>query len=292
MRLVIVVPFLNEEAYLGTLLDSISRQSRPPHRLLLVDDGSSDGSLRLARQFADHHEYATVLARPPRQTSRDRLAQAAELVAFCWAVDQLDNSWDVVAKVDADLRLTPLCFENLEARLEEDHRLGIAGAYLSVVGPDGRAIRERCPPHHVRGATKFYRRECFEQISPLPPILGWDTIDEVAARRRGWHTATFAVSSGDPIHMRPTATYDGALQGFRRGGAAAYAYGAHPVWVLLGTARRLREPPWVVGGLSFMMGWLLAALRRQPRAQLAERAFLWAEQKQRIRRAIGRTSNA
>lgn len=289
MRLAIVVPFLNEEAYLGPLLDSISRQSRLPHRLLLVDDGSSDGSLSLARKFAARHAYATALARPPREAGRDRLAQAAELVAFCWAVEQLDEPWDVVAKVDADLRLTPRCFEDLEARFEEDPRLGLAGAYLSVVRPDGRVVRERCPPDHVRGATKFYRRECFEQIFPLPPILGWDTIDEVTARMRGWRTATFAVSSGDPIHMRPTATYDGALRGFKRLGAAAYAYGAHPIFIVLGTVRRLRQPPLVVGGIAFMAGWLVAALGRQPRAQPAQRAFLWAEQKRRLRAAIGRS---
>ena len=44
MVLAVVVSFLNESKYLPTLLDSIQAQSRPPDELVLVDDGSTDGS--------------------------------------------------------------------------------------------------------------------------------------------------------------------------------------------------------------------------------------------------------
>lgn len=243
MRLAVIVCFLDEEAYIGELLDSLAIQERPPDELLLVDDGSRDRSASLARRFAEGRPFVRVLERPRRQRERDRLARAAEHVAFSWAVGELDDRWDVVAKLDADLRLPADAFAALERTLQEDPHLGIVGAHLSVARPDGALRRERCPVGHVRGATKFYRRACWEQIVPVPSILGWDTIDEVSARRRGWRTQTVALPSGDVVHLRPTSTQDGPVRGLSRLGAAAYGYGAHPLWALVAAASRVRRTP-------------------------------------------------
>ncbi|MGZ4201064.1 MAG: glycosyltransferase family 2 protein [Thermoleophilaceae bacterium] len=288
MRLAVVACFLNEQPYLDIFLPSLASQERPPDRLLLVDDGSSDDSLRLAQEFAAEHRYARALSRPVRPPERDRLARAAELVAFSWAVEQIDIEWDVVAKLDADLRLTPDTFAELERRLKQDPQLGIVGAFQSIVGPNGKLVRERTPPNHVRGSTKFYRRECFEQIYPLDFRLGWDTTDELQARMRGWRTASFPMPAGDPVHLRPTASADGALRGCRRDGVSAWSYGAGPAWVLLGTARRLTLRPRVLAGLNFLLGWAVAGLRRDPRADAAQRAFMRDQQRQPLRSALRR----
>lgn len=288
MRLAVIVCFLNEEAYLPTFLDSLAIQQREPDRLLLVDDGSSDASLRLASEFASVHGYARVLGRSRRPTQRDRLATAAELEAFCWAVEKLDMPWEVVAKLDADLCLTPYTIAELVSQLEADPRLGIAGAYHSVIDPDGQPVRERCPPRHVHGSTKFYRRECFAEVFPLPLRLGWDTSDEVAARMHGWRTESFSMPDGDPIHLRPIATQDGMLRGYRRLGVSAYAYGARAWWVLLGAAGRLHNRPRMMGGLNYLIGWLIAAFRRDPRADARQRAFLAREHRARLLTTLSR----
>ncbi|HEY1833604.1 MAG TPA: glycosyltransferase family A protein, partial [Solirubrobacteraceae bacterium] len=259
--------------------------------LLLVDDGSADESLRLARQFAAAHPNTVVLSRPRRPPQRDRLATAAELEAFSWGVDQLDVDWDVVAKLDADLRLSPDMFAELERQLDADSGLGIVGAIQSVRVEDGSVVRERCPANHVRGSTKFYRRACFEQVYPLSFRLGWDTTDEVRARMAGWRTRSFEMPAGDPLLMRATATRDGVLRGYRRNGVAAYAYGASFWWVLLGALARMRDEPRVLGGLSVVQGWLTALLRSHPRADSEQRAFVAAEHRARIRGALlGRTA--
>lgn len=283
MRLALIVPFLNESKYLGGFLSSLERQTRPPDRLLLVDDGSEDASPDIASRFADDHGYARALRRPSRPQGGDRLIAANEYQAFQWALEHLDGDYDVVAKLDADLELTSECLATMETRLQSDPQLGIAGVYLSVSGPGGATVREHCPPYHVRGATKFYRRSCLEDISPLAPILGWDTIDETKARMLGWRTASFAVPGGDAVHRRPTGAADGSLRAFRRWGACAYAAGFHPLWVWLGAARRVTERPRVVGAGAYLGGWVLAAVRRQPRAEPRVRAYLRGEQLQRIR---------
>jgi hypothetical protein len=281
LRIALVVCFLDEADHLPDLLSSLEAQTRRPDQLLLVDDGSSDGSAEIAHRFARGAPYAAALRRPPRPPARDRLAGAPELRAFQWAVPVL-GPWDVVAKLDGDISFNPRLLETLEQRLLADPALGIAGCYLSVPGTDGSLVRETSPPDHVRGATKFYRRACYEQIAPIPPILGWDTIDEIAARMHGFRTQTFELPGGDSVHMRPTASHDGALRGYRRLGACAWGYGAHPLHVLLGASARLRRRPRLLGGANYAFGWARAALRRAPRAERAVRAHGHTEQLARI----------
>jgi biofilm PGA synthesis N-glycosyltransferase PgaC len=286
MVLDVVVPFLNERRLLGELLASLEAQQRPPDHLVLVDDGSQDGSLDVAEAFAARHANTTVLRRPPRRGPRDRLASASELLAFRWAVDQLPAGADVVAKLDADLRLPPCMLAEMERRLAQDPALGIAGCFLTERGLDGRLERIRIGPGHVHGATKFYRRRCLDQISPVPPILGWDTIDELRARRAGWRTASFALPGGDPLHLRPRGSHDGLLRGFRRWGTCAYAYGESPLIAGIQSVRQMRERPRVLAGLSYALGYGGAALRRAPRAEPELRAYVRAEQMRRLRRRV------
>ncbi len=286
LRIAIVVPFLDEERYLPELLASLAAQKRRADVVVLVDDGSSDASPALARAFATDHPGAVVLKRPPRAVGRDRLAGGAAVRAFAWGVEQIEG-WDVVAKVDADLRLNPRLLATLEREFEADPSLGIAGTYLSALDEDGRAVRQRCRPEHVEGESKFYRRAAFEQIAPLPAMLGWDTIDEVRARLRGWRTASFEVPGGDSLHLRSMGGHDGLLRGFRRWGTCAWAYGEHPLHVLAVGVQRLGDRPRVVGGASYVAGYALAALRRMPRAEREVRREVSRDGLRRVfRRAI------
>lgn len=291
VRVAVIVCFLNEQAHLPTLLDSLAHQQRPPDWLALVDDGSSDGSAELASQFVSEHPYARLLTRPRRPPQRDRLRSAPELEAFCWAVEQLEEPWDVVAKLDADLQLAPRMIAELTAALEADPRLGIVGTQLSFPGPDGRLLSERCPARHVHGATKFYRRECHRDVFPLSLRLGWDTADEVAARMHGWRTESISVAGEETIHLRPIASHDGMMRGFRRSGGAAWAYGARAWWVLIAAAARLGERPRVMGGLSYLAGWAGAALRGDPRVDAPQRDFLAREHRARLRAAVSRRAS-
>ena len=284
MIVAVAVPFLNERDHIETFLESLAGQTRLPDRLLLVDDGSTDGSDEPASEFAESHDWARLLRRPPRSPERDRLATAKELEAFQWAVEQLDLDWDVLGKLDADLRLTPRTLETIVGELERDERLGLAGSFLQENG-----ARIHIGQGHVHGATKFFRRACWEDIQPVPPILGWDTIDESSARMRGWTTQSFAMPDGDPEHLRPRGTYDGLLRGYRRWGECSYALGEAPVHVALYTLQQMaKQRPRLAGGASYAAGYLGAAMRRVPRAESDIRAHVRSEQKRRLRARLGR----
>jgi glycosyltransferase involved in cell wall biosynthesis len=290
MRLIVIVPFLDEAGYLPRLLASVERQTRLPDRLVLVDDGSSDGSAELAEAFAARHSYALALRRPPRPPERDRLARAAELLSFDWALAQLDEPWDVVAKLDADLDLNPRHFELLCEAMRAEPELGIAGAVLGDVAEDGTTTRFPVPDWHVRGATKFYRRECYEQIRPIPAHLGWDMIDEVKARHSGWQTRSFELPGGDTLHLRPTGQHDGRLRAYRRWGACAWGYGMHPAFMLLGALKRSRRRPLLLGGALYAFGYLEAALRGHPRLERKIRRYLHREEARQVLSVLNRRS--
>jgi poly-beta-1,6-N-acetyl-D-glucosamine synthase len=282
----IVVPFLDEERHLPELLGSLARQTRPPDRVLLVDDGSTDSSTLLADAFAARHAFARVVHRPPRAVGADRLARGSAVAAFSWGVAQLTEPWEIVAKLDADLRLPQSMVETIEAAFIRDSRLGIGGAFVSVAGPDGRLRRQRLPRDHVHGATKFYRRACWDAIAPLPAMLGWDTIDVVRARMHNWRTQSFEIPGEDPVHLRAMGTHDGLLRGYRRWGRCAWAFGEHPLHLLAIAAQRLGDHPRALGSLNYCVGWTAAALERAPRAEPELRAYVRRQQLRRLRRRL------
>lgn len=91
----VVMPVFDAQLYLGEAIDSVMAQSYPHFELLLVDDGSTDGSAELAAAYAARHpERVRCLAHPGGanrgvSASRARGIDEArgELVAFLDADD-------------------------------------------------------------------------------------------------------------------------------------------------------------------------------------------------------------
>ena len=61
----VLLPVRDAAATLPACLRSIARQSEPDFECVIVDDGSQDGSLALARRVARADARFRVLARPP-----------------------------------------------------------------------------------------------------------------------------------------------------------------------------------------------------------------------------------
>lgn len=58
----IIIPFYNEEQYLSKAIDSAIAQSYTPTEIVLVDDGSNDESLAIARQYMDNHNNIQLVS--------------------------------------------------------------------------------------------------------------------------------------------------------------------------------------------------------------------------------------
>jgi hypothetical protein len=278
-----LVCLLNEEGYVERFLESMGRQTRYPDRLVLVDDGSTDRSVEICTAWAAERPWASVAQRPKRPPSKDRLASAPEFLAFKEALAQFEGDEDVVVKMDADLELAPHHFETVMDELERDPGLGMCGTYLTIHVPGGRTEVEPHPAHHVRGPTRFYRRACWDDIAPIPTLIGWDGADEVRARIKGWTTRSLTISDPPTFHLRPTGQHDGRVRAFARWGEVTYAIGAHPLGVLAGGLIRMRQRPRVIGGIAYVAGWVIARVKRMPRFPEDIRRASREENLQRLR---------
>ena len=293
MRIVAVVCFQDEEELLPGVLESLEKQERPPDRVILSDDGSEDGSAALADAWAAERPTWSVVHHKRRPPEKDRLGTGSEIKGFNRTVaEHLGPDWDVVAKIDADLVFPPSSIATLEAALEADPGLGVAGFFLSEPQPDGSIARWRTREEHVNGATKFYRRECWEQTGPPPEMLGWELIDMERARRLGWRTRSVTTPDGDVMHLRPMGTRDGSFRGWRRHGAAGWSMGEHPLHAVGYAVLRLPDPPRVVGSIAYLLGQAEAAARRRPRAEPELRAYVRHHQMRRVRERLRLSSRA
>ena len=111
-RVTIAIPIHDEEAVIPALLQRVravlDRTPGGPHELLLVDDGSRDGSLRLLESAARDDARIRVVV-----LSRNFGHQAAVSAAFDHAIG------DVMLVMDGDLQDPPEALPVLLARLDE-----------------------------------------------------------------------------------------------------------------------------------------------------------------------------
>lgn len=92
----VIIPAYNAEKYLEEAVGSVLRQSSPAAEILIVDDGSTDGTLAMAHDLAAQHALITVLTRPNGGSGPARntgIAQASgEYLLFLDADDRLHEN--------------------------------------------------------------------------------------------------------------------------------------------------------------------------------------------------------
>jgi hypothetical protein len=193
-----------------------------------------------------------------------------------YAASTLDG-WDFIVKLDADLSFDPTYFEQCFRKFSKDPRIGIGGGTIYQIEGAQRTIdAPGDPPFHVRGATKIYRRECWERIEPLVVGPGWDTIDEVKANRLGWTTRTFP--DLQLIQHKPTGAADGSWRDAYKNGRANYASGYHPAFMFAKCMKRLSAKPYVIQSVALIAGYCSGYLKRLPQADNETKRYLRRQQ--------------
>ena len=287
MRYAVVTPAHNEAANLDRLHASLGAQSVPAERWVIVENGSTDETLRVASSLASREHWIDVRSIPGGTTS-DRGAPIVR--AIHEGVDVVGNGPEVIAVVDADVTFPAEYFEQLLMRFQDDERLGLAsGTCFEEVRGEWR--ERHVTGDHVWGATRAYRREVIPIVMPLEPFMGWDGIDQIKANLAGWRTATF--KDMPFFHHRPEGARDGTPLSARiNQGRASYYMGYRPTYLLLRSAFfALRRDRAAVG---LVWGYALEAASQRPRCQDAGvRQYIRSQQsygewKRRLREARGR----
>lgn len=264
-RLLIVSPVYREAAHLDRTAAAVAAQTRPPDRWVIVDDGSPDATLAIARRWEERLPYLTVLSAAP-PVGASGLGVAREARAFNLGLDAAGwRDYTHVGKLDGDVELPPHWFADLLARFDGEPGLGIAGGRLEEPDGTGRWSVIPIPATHVHGAVKLYARPCLDAIGGVPERLGWDTIDETYARMHGF--GTHSPAGLVARHHRPWGSADGRLRGRARHGECAWILHQPPGWMLLRAVKVARVRPVGLSGVAFAYGYASAALRRTPRVE-------------------------
>jgi glycosyltransferase involved in cell wall biosynthesis len=260
-KYVIITPVRDEEQYIEFTIQSVLSQTIRPAKWMIVDDGSADRTAAVAESYAARYPWIRVIRRANRGF---RQSGAGVMEAFHDGFDQLGyTGWDFLAKLDGDLSFSPNYFALLFDRFRAQTRLGIAGGNI-FHSVEGKLKLEKCPRFHVRGATKVYRRECWEQIEGLVTAPGWDIVDETRASMLGWTTTSF--DDLQLIHHRVTGTAESKWRDQIKNGRAYYVAGYHPLFMAAKCIYRLTSKPYVLGSTAMAAGFISGYISGLPRA--------------------------
>jgi glycosyltransferase involved in cell wall biosynthesis len=257
----LVTPARNERANLERLAGCVLAQELQPVAWIIVDDASDDGTDELARELAAEHAWIRVVG---TDRSADALAsgrrQGRALDSFRRGVEALAGPVEVVVKVDADTSFDPAYFRSIVERFAAEPDLGIAGG-ACYEEEDGVWVRQKVIATHPRGASRAYRWPLMSDVMALESRMGWDGLDEVKARMRGYRSAVLL--DLEFKHHRPTGARErDRLRHFAAQGRAAWYMGYRPSYLLLRTLYRSPREPAAVG---MVWGFLAAGLGREPR---------------------------
>ena len=95
IKISVIVPVYNMERYLRECLDSILRQSLSEIEIIAINDGSSDGSLAILREYEKKDDRIKIIDKPNEGVGKARndgiKAAAGEFVAFMDSDDFYPN---------------------------------------------------------------------------------------------------------------------------------------------------------------------------------------------------------
>jgi poly-beta-1,6-N-acetyl-D-glucosamine synthase len=277
----IISPCRNEADFMKKTLDSVIAQSVQPKLWVIVDDGSTDETPAILAEYASRNPFIKVVTRNDRG---HRSVGPGVIEAFYAGFDTVDlSAFDFICKLDLDLIMPQNYFEILIQRMQENPRLGnCSGKPYFVDSNSGKLISEGCGDENAIGASKFYRRQCFEQIGGFIRQVMWDGIDGHRCRQLGW----IAVSWDDPelrfTHLRPMgSSQQSIITGRMRHGFGQYFMGTGLIYMLASSVYRMAHPPFVIGGLAMFWGYLSSLLKGLPRFDDEElvkfiREYQWA----------------
>src|SRR5882724_14812 len=124
MKYVLITPAHNEEAFIHKTLDSMVAQTLLPERWVIVDDGSTDRTAEIAKNYAARLLWIEVVRRPQRL---DR-SFAGKVHAFNAGLERVRSTeFEVIGNLDADISFEQDYVEFLMQKFSDDPKLGVAG---------------------------------------------------------------------------------------------------------------------------------------------------------------------
>ena len=279
----VITPARDEEEFIEDVIQPMRDQTHPPRVWVIVDDGSTDRTGEILDAAAAELPWLRVVHREDRGF---RAAGGGVMEAFYAGIEAIaDVEWDFLVKLDGDLEIPSDYFERCLKHFRRDETLGVGGGVIKN-RIDGQLVLERHPKFHVRGATKIYRKKCWEDIGGLIVAPGWDTLDEVKANHLGWTSRSF--DELVLVQNRFTGDAAGQFRNWVKNGRAAYISGYHPIFLMAKAGFRAFRRPYLKATFGLFWGYFGAPFAGVERA--ADRELTRFVRTQQMRKLTGRSS--
>lgn len=266
--LVIISPVRDEAEHIERTLQSIVSQTVKPAEWIIVDDGSTDDTAQLVEQYASEHPFIKLVHRKNRGF---RKLGGGVIAAFKEGMTHISHpNYTHLAKLDGDMSFGPRYIEKMFQKFEADPSLAAVSG--KVFRPEGGSlIEESIIDEHVAGQFKLYRRAAYEAIGGFVEEVLWDGIDVHTARQKGWKTLSFHHPEAILYHHRLMGSSDKNIwRGRIRWGRGIYYMGYHPLYALASGIFRMREKPFILGGLLIILAYLHSSITRARRYENKE----------------------
>ena len=179
----ILTPSFNQARYLETTIQSVLSQDYPRLEYIIVDGGSTDGSVGIIRKYSDRLAWWV--------SEKDRGQTDAINKGFAHATG------GIFAWINSDDTYEPRAVGQAVKYLTEHPEVGMVYADCNYINEDGRAIgrfpaaqtdlpRLRRGYVHIPQQTMFFRADLWKQVGPLDPsfyfAMDYDLWTRIAAR--------------------------------------------------------------------------------------------------------------
>ena len=271
--LLVISPCRDEALYMRQTLDSMVAQSRRPDLWLIVDDGSTDETPHILREYAEQYQWIRVLTRANRGK---RAVGPGVIDAFYAGYDEVDaENYEYICKLDLDLRLPERYFEILLDRMENNPKIATCSGKAYIETPKGLES-ERHGDETSWGMTKLYRHSSFKEIGGFVREVMWDGIDCHRCRMHGFIACSWDEPELRFVHLRPMGSSQvGIHTGRMRHGYGQYFMGTGFLFICASAVYRLNEKPYLTGSAAILWGWIKSWLTNKPRYENPEfRQFL------------------
>jgi glycosyltransferase involved in cell wall biosynthesis len=281
MKYYCIIPAHNEEAFMGVTLESLAAQTVLPARAVVVNDNSTDGTAAIVQQFAAKYPWITLVN---KQSDAVHMPGSKVIQAFNAGYATVDEQYDIVVKLDADLILPPDYFETVLAAFKADEAVGMVGGFAYIEKNGDWILENLTDKDHIRGAFKAYRKALFLQMGGLRTAMGWDTADELIAKFHNWKVVT--IEHLKVKHLKPTgANYNKAAR--YKQGEAFYTLGYGLLITTIAGAKLAMRKGKPLLFIDYINGFLKAKRENRPLLVTKDqatwiRAYRWKKMKAKV----------